>query len=233
MSPRCSRVIAPLLLLAALAAAPQEAPANGTLTIRKALTVGSGPYAGAFRFSGSWGEEFELVAGGQSEFVLPGGTYSFSESPVAGFLFVGTSCAGPAGASSFAQPAATVEVVDGSTTTCTSTSTPEINIGVDPESAGSARMRARHRCRPRPRLVAWVRAGNARSVSFSVNGRWVKTIRRPTAGNLFRLSTRAGRGRLRVSAVVRFVAGSTPQETRVTKVLGPCPRSPAFAGSRP
>lgn len=216
--------------LAAASVLPASAQETGALRIEKKVTDGTGPDAGIFTFSGSWGESFPLVAGESRTTVLSPGAYSFSEGPMPGYDFLGIACSGPSGALSSSGFDVTVEVAAAQTTSCTSTSKPIIDIDVDPAITGSAGLRVRRSCARPTRLVAWVRAGNARWVSFRVGGRWVATVHRPIRGKTFRVVTLVGRGATTVSAHVRFVAGASPEERRLRRSVPACQR-PVFAGS--
>jgi len=221
------------LLGSVLPATPaQPAPGDGTLVVAKQVTGGTGPDVGIFTFEGSWGESFPLSAGEQKTTTLAAGSYTVTEAPAPGYRARGASCSGPAGTELFAPPAATVSVTAGQAVTCTFTSEPVIDISVEPDVTANARLKASRSCRAGGRLVAQVVAGNATRVSFSVNGRWVGTVRRPYRGHLFRISAKAGTGTLNLAARVVFETGSSPPQARLTRRLAACPSAPAFAGSR-
>lgn len=235
VGPAARGAAAALLAALVMTAGPAnaEVPASdGTLVIAKQVTAGSGPDAGIFTFRGSWGESFLLSAGEQRSTGLPPGTYTVTESPEPGYDSLGASCSGPAGVETFAAPTATASLAAGRSTTCTFTSQPIIDISVEPDVTANARLRARRSCSGRRRLVASVASGNASWVSFSLNGRWVGTARRPSRGRTYRVTTPTPRGKLSLSARVRFSPGSSPPEVRLTRGLAACPSDPAFAGSR-
>jgi hypothetical protein len=222
-----------LVVLTGLGSSASAAADPGTLAITKEVTQGAGPDAGVFLFSGSWGEDFALAAGASRSLQLPEGSYSFSERPEPGYTFAGIECLGPTGRLAFATPSATVPLAAGQTTSCTSASEPIIDIDVGAETTGNARLRSRRSCLRPGRLVLTVEAGNANWVSFRVGYRWKKTVRRPVRGSIFRLVTSVGRGAVATSARVRFLPGANPQEARLSKRVGSCLWSPAFAGGMP
>lgn len=230
LGPAAASAAAAGVLVAGAGTAPASEP--GTLVVAKQVTDGSGPDAGIFAFNGSWGDAWQLIAGGRRATELPAGEYSFTEQLEPGYDFLGISCSTPSGDSAFAEPVATVPVVAGRETACTSASKPKIDINVDPEITGNARLRLQRSCSRPHRLVARVVAGNASRVSFRVNYRWVTTVRRPVRGSIFQAVARVGRGAVPVSARVRFVAGASPEQERLTRVAASCLRNPAFAGKR-
>ncbi len=227
-------LVASLALSAALLwshpVAAQEPAGEGTLVVAKEVTGGAGPDVGIFTFSGSWGESFPLSAGQQKATLLPAGTYTVSESPEPGYIARGASCAGPTGTETFPAPSATVSLGSGQATTCTFKSDPIVDIGIQPEVTANARLGAIRSCRGHRKLVALVTAGSATRVSFTLNGRWFATGRRPYRGRTFRATTRTGPGPLELSARVTFTRGSSPPELRLTRRIAACPSGPAFAG---
>lgn len=228
-----TRALAVLLTVSACAVASSSASAAepGSLNLEKKVTVGDGPDAGIFSFSGSWGESFTLSAGSSRSISLLPGEYSFSEQPEPGYDFLGITCSTPSGQASFSSPVATFRVESLRETSCVSTSKPQIDIDVDPDVTGNARLRYKRSCRSPHRMVVWVTAGNARWVSFRAGYKWVATVRRPIKGRLFRTVIRVGSGAVPISAKVRLVAGATPPEIRLSRVASSCLRSPAYAGA--
>lgn len=219
-----------LVMVGAMGIAASGAGADvGSLKVSKQVTDGVGPDAGVFSFTGSWGESFDLAAGASKVTELEAGSYELSEEKEPGYKFLGMSCSGPTGTINTEQPSIRAEVVAGQETACLSRSQPIIDISVEPEVTGNARLKVKRSCREPNRLVAWVVAGNARRVSFRLNGRWVKTVRRPVRGDVFRTVQRVSSGRVRVSARVVFVAGASPSSARLSKTVGSC-RSPAYTG---
>lgn len=104
--------------------------------------------------------------------------------------------------------------------------------GEDDDDSGSARLHASsHGCVSGHRAKAWVTGEDIDNVAFFVDGKRVKTVRRPNSADRYRFSMGCGRlsvGAHRARAVVRFEDSSSRERRtlrfQITRVRRTSPR---------